>query len=363
MATFPTPAAARKPQWQRGAVLLFASLLLHLLVFSWTEGRLGLPSLASPEPPPVATVMLSAPPATAKPAPRPAMRQPKPAPKPQAAPIPDVMPPEITSADTGATAAPASEQAAATMPTAPVATEEPAAAALPEAALETAQRYKIAPPPSAVLEYDVRALRNGQNWHGNGVFDWEATDGRYRVNGEASITLIFKIGVLNFKSEGALTEAGIAPVLYSEKPWRKSMTNTHFRQTEGLISFSASETTYPYQGGEQDRASIIWQLAGIGRGDVGQFAPGAEFDIFVAGTRNAETWRIHVLGEEEIDTPYGKLLAWHVVRAPRPGTYDQQIDIWLAPQHDWYPARVRYTYANGDHLDMSLSDIAQGTAR
>jgi len=79
----------------------------------------------------------------------------------------------------------------------------------------------------------------------------------------------------------------------------------------------------------------------------------------VAGTRNADIWRIRVLGGEEIDTPYGRLAAWHVMRAPRPGTHDPQIDIWLAPQHDWYPAKVRYTYANGDHLDMSLTGIGR----
>lgn len=262
-----------------------------------------------------------------------------------------------------ATEAPAIAQTATASEVSATAAPAAAPAAAAETAQDAAKRYKIAPPPSATLEYDVQALRKGQNWHGSGVFEWETTDGGYRIHGEASITLIFKIGVLDFKSEGALTEDGIAPVLYSEKPWRKSLTNTHFRHGERLISFSASEATYPYQGGEQDRASIIWQLAGIGRGDSGQFAPGADFDIFVAGARNADTWRIHVLGEEEIDTPFGKLSAWHVVRAPQPGTHDQRIDIWLAPQQDWYPARVRYTYANGDHLDMSLSGIARGTVR
>jgi hypothetical protein len=363
MVTSPTSTQGRQFPARRGVLLLCASLLLHLLVFNWTEGRLGFPSMHQSDPVPVATVMLTAP--AAKPVtPRPPLQQPKP----RTAPLPAVAPATANAApledapasNASVTDAPATDASA---PSAAMAAPSEAEPVLAESAQELAKRYKIAPPPSAVLQYDVQALRKGQNWHGTGVFAWEAADGHYRINGEASITVLFKIGVLNFKSEGALTETGITPVLYSEKPWRKSLMNTHFRHAERLISFSASEATYPYHGGEQDRASIIWQLAGIGRGDVAQFAPGTELDVFVAGTRNAESWRIRVLGEEEIDTPYGKLAAWHVVRAPRPGTYDQQIDIWLAPQQDWYPARIRYTYANGDHLDMSLSGIARGTAQ
>ncbi|OWW20718.1 hypothetical protein AYR66_15730 [Noviherbaspirillum denitrificans] len=231
-----------------------------------------------------------------------------------------------------------------------------AAEAAPPAA-EPAGTYKFSLPPSVELKYDVQALREGQQWHGSGVFQWNAGDGGYVITGEASITVLFKITVLNFRSEGAVNASGIAPVLYSEKPWRKAMTNTHFRHADRKISFSASQNEYPYNGGEQDRASIMWQLAGIGRGDPAQFVPGTAFDIMVAGARNAETWRIDVVGQEEIDTPHGKLTAWHVMRAPKPGSYDQKIDIWLAPRYEWYPARVRFTYPGGDYLDMLLADL------
>jgi hypothetical protein len=167
---------------------------------------------------------------------------------------------------------------------------------------------------------------------------------------------------LNFSSEGTIDSFGIAPVLYSEKPFRKSMTNTHFQHDNRKITFSASEASYPYKGGEQDRASVMWQLASIGRGDPAQFTPGAQIDLFVAGTRDAENWSMRVIGEEEIETGYGKMRAWHVVRAPRAGSYDQKIDIWLSPQHEWYPVKILYTYANGDYLDLSLSDLAPATS-
>ena len=122
-----------------------------------------------------------------------------------------------------------------------------------------------------------------------------------------------------------------------------------------MISFSSSTTTYPLVGGEQDRASLIWQLAAIGRGDSTKFNPGATIDLFVAGVRDGEVWRMQVVGQEEMQLPAGKMQVWHVVRQPRPGSYDQQLDIWFAPGLEWYPVRLRFTETNGDYLDLSLS--------
>lgn len=357
-------AEERRARPYRWIALGVASVLLHVLAFNWANGRIGLPSMHEEKPSSVSAVLLPPPPPVVQAAPpTPAAVKPKPKPKPKRpAPV------ENAPVATPAPSEPAPDTLAAPLPDEPVDTDaEPAAdviaSATAEAAEQSAARYTVSPPPSAQLQYDVQAVRKGQNWFGNGTFDWKAAGDSYSVVAKASVSIIFSIDVLDVKSEGAINDFGIAPVLYSEKPWRKSMINTHFRHAEKLISFSASEATYPYQGGEQDRASVIWQLAGIGRGDARQFAPGAEIDIFVAGKRNAETWRMQVINEEEIDTPYGKLSAWHVMRLPRAGTHDERLDIWLAPQHEWYPARVRYTYANGDHFDLSLSGIATPAAQ
>jgi len=231
----------------------------------------------------------------------------------------------------------------------------------PDAAAVDTPHYHIALPPSAQLDYDVVALRGEQKWHGAGSFTWETAGEHYSITGEASASLLLiKLTVLQFKSEGLVNEQGVAPLLYSEKPRNKSQTNTHFQQEKRKITFSASEAVYPYQGGEQDRASVMWQLAGIGRGDPSRFVPGTSFDIVVAGTRDAETWRIVVIGEEDIDTSLGKMKAWHVRRAPRQKAYDQTIDIWLSPQQEWYPVRLRQTSANGDYLELSLSNLTAG---
>ncbi len=339
---------------------LLASLLWHLILFNWANGRIALPGFRNESPSVIATELLP-PPIVKAEAAKPVAPKPKSKPVRKPKPRPAAPPPAQTATEAVTAAAPVEEEspvaiadAVETEPAASQPETAEAAEAVPQAG-DPAGNFKFDLPPSAELKYEVQALRDGKQWHGTGMFHWDAGGQTYAITGEASISFLFKITVLNFRSEGAVNEFGIAPVLYSEKPWRKAMTNTHFQQ--GKISFSASQAVYPYKGGEQDRASIIWQLAGIGRGDPAQFAPGTAFDITVAGARDADTWRMDVVGQEEIATPHGTMTAWHVVRAPKPGSYDQRIDIWLAPQHEWYPAKVRFTYANGDWLDMLLAEL------
>jgi hypothetical protein len=349
--------------------VLLASLLLHLLVFDAVEDGIGLPAWHHSNERVFTVALTPAPPPreAAPPPPTPAPAQPRrtPARHPHAVhPVPQT-PPPVVAAASGLEMASVSEDTPAGE-AAPGTSVEPTVAATPASSASAAPatpkppvpRYKVSPPPSAELQYDVQAQREGQTWHGTGVYRWELGDGAYSVAVEASIRLIFKITVLNSKSEGVINDSGIAPVLYSEKPFRKSLTNTHFQHAAHQITFSASEKSFPYLGGEQDRASILWQLAGIGRADAAQFQPGAHFDIVVAGPRDAEPWQFDVVGPEELELDMGKTQTWHVVRVPKPGSYDSRIDIWFAPQREWYPVRVRYTYTNKDYLDMALSDIA-----
>lgn len=368
-----TPARASSlPRW---TVLCIASILLHVLAIEWAGGHIRLPSLRqhgdavmvavlhpapAPRPDPVSEPARPAVPKP-KPKPRPKPRR-SPAP-PSAAPV-EVAPATFALADTDTAAPPfESDYAGMEAPGTSVETALPLAgpgeAKQAEEAIardtSAATPAKIDPPPSVTLQYDVQTTpHEGNPMYGHGTITWQNSGNAYAINGDAGILFI---NALTFSSEGSIDASGITPTLYSEKRFRRPETNTHFQRERNIISFSASTASYPRQGGEQDRASIIWQLAGIGRGDSGKFAPGAQIEIFVAGVRDGETWRIRVIGQEQIDTGVGQLSAWHVVRAPRPGSYDQQLDIWLAPQHEWYPVKLRYTETNGDCLDMSLSAI------
>lgn len=330
----------------RWLCVLIASALLHLLVINWTSGYLGLPSMRATENAIVSVAILEAPPPP-KPVVKAAVKPPKRKVRPA--------PPRIEAPSAPSSAVASIEPATTDTQTDNTAGSDLVADAAALADDQTGVRYNIDLPPSADLKYDVQKIpRDGAPMYGSGTIRWHTDGSRYTVDGDFSVLFIT---ALRFQSQGTIEDTGIVPELYSEKRFRKAETNTHFHRERNTISFSSSELTYPRTGGEQDRASIIWQLAGIGRGDSGKFVPGTSIKLFVAGTRNAETWQIMIIGREEITIDGNTTHAWHVARAPRSGSYDQKLDIWLAPEQFWYPVRLRYTEPNGDYLDMSLTSL------
>ena len=372
-----TDAFPRSGRWPRALLLLALTLALHLLLVQWGKRQLQsagpapdehehtMTVLLRPVPPPTQPVSL---PVVAPSAKTPSSRPRKTAPRPVHR-EPSIDPPDepiretvvVTSATPDAIAPPAPGQtpagdATATDGTASAAAPADGGAQAADGDHPAGTHYQTDPPPPARLRYDVQATYNQMPVHGNGTLDWH-TDGKtYQLNGRAED---FFFTFLDFGSSGEIDAFGVSPALYTEKRIRKAATNTHFDRARGQISFSASTETYPRHGGEQDRASLVWQLAAIGRGEPERYRPGGVIDLFVAGARDAEVWRLQILGQEDIALPTARLKTWHVVRMPQPGTYDQRIDIWLAPGLEWYPVRLRYTDTrkDGDYLEMSLTRI------
>jgi hypothetical protein len=197
---------------------------------------------------------------------------------------------------------------------------------------------------------------DGKKWSGSGAMFWETDGNRYKVGLDAGISLLVaRIDLLTMRSEGTVDDAGIAPETTTEKRRTKSMTATHFDREGKRITFSASTAAVPLQPGAQDRATVPFQLAAIGRGDVNQF--GGDIDIQVGEDRGANVYRFVLVGEEELDTKMGRLVTWHLARPPRPGSYNARLDIWLAPSLDWYPVRIRNTEGNGAVTTQHVTKI------
>jgi len=340
---------------RRVAALILLTIALHVLAIHWgkdyfnaadTDERSTSSVSVTLRPLELPSQPVSLPVAAAPKSPKPAKQRPPAPPAPQP-----------TEAVATADAVPATVSAPAPEPAQDVAAAEPAAPKDDSPPLVQGTQYHIDPPPSAVLEYDVVAFSDNLTWHGTSTLDWKSDGNRYTVDGEVYTRLFAKIAFLNFTSSGEIGAFGVEPELYTEKKRNRAATNTHFNRERNLVSFSASTTTYPRAGGEQDRASLIWQLAAIGRGDRSKFVPGAVIDMFVAGVRDGEVWRMQVIGQEEIRLIDGAAQVWHVVRQPRPGSYEQRLDIWLEPGRQWYPARLRFTETNGDYLELSLSKL------
>lgn len=234
-----------------------------------------------------------------------------------------------------------------------------AIAALPAAAADPAAhpviKREVDLPPSAELHYRIEARQSGLQVNGEALVSWNSTGKKYVTVTETRAMLLGKI--LETSSEGDIDDYGLAPARFMDKRLRRKALITTFDRKLHTINFTQSTEHYPLKGGEQDRASIIWQLIAIARGSNGKFTPGSEWLFFVAGPHDAEQWRFQVAGHEKIKIRQGEIDTVHVLRARPPDDQGQKLDIWLAPSLEWYPARLRFTDPDGDFIEQTLDDI------
>ncbi|WP_338770298.1 DUF3108 domain-containing protein [Massilia sp. METH4] len=370
-------------RYRRVLVLCVATAALHYVTIDWLAARIGSRDMPREQVPmkvsaqvrpalPVRTAPAPGEAEAAPPAPAPRRRPPAPArvaspaqpvPEPSFEPIGE---PAAVSASAAADfipapvapdPMPAPAQAGAAPEAPPV--QSPVEPAQAQAAAEpvAGRRYRVNVPPSASFELEVKRLdADGKQWNGSADMRWQTDGSKYQVGLEVGISLLVaRVGLLELASEGTIDDAGIAPVKMTEKRRSRSMTATHFDHEGKRITFSASTAAVPMVIGAQDKATVPFQLAAIGRGDVNQF--GGDIDIQVGEDREATVYRFVLVGEEELETKMGRLVTWRLARPPRPGSYNARLDIWLAPSLDWYPVQIRNTERSGAVTTQTVTKI------
>ena len=374
---------ASRLSWATLAIL-FITLLLHLLILQWVEDEL---KLALSIPSDAALLDLELEPTTSvrllrAPAPQRAQKKSPvkadptpPTPEPSATtstpestastdPVsPTSATPAESSNETGSAAASVDSAQTPTETSKPEAGIETATAnAVPQAQEQTAPVAassiftKVSLPPPAQLNYTVLAARDGRKVEGRGTINWQPSGEQYSISGDAGIIFLT---VLNYKSTGSVDLSGITPELYVEKRFGKSETNTHFHRERKTISFSASTNSYPTSGGEQDRASVIWQIAAMGRGDSDKFTPGLNFGMLIAGTRSAAVWRVVINGKQSVRLTNETVEAWHLTILPVEQSQELQFELWLAPEKEWYPVKLVYSDKKSGFLELVLNKLEQ----
>ncbi len=212
-------------------------------------------------------------------------------------------------------------------------------------------------PPAVVLNYSVTARQSGITLSGRSQLLWQADGASYLTTAETSAMLVGKI--LDERSEGTLDASGLAPAAYTEKRFRKPASTTSFDRSARLIRFGETQQTQPLQGGEQDRASAIWQLIALVRAEKKGLKPGTAWRLVVAGQRDTDPWTFIVKSRERITTALGSLDTLHIVRTPPPEAQARRLDIWLAPSVEWYPVRLRFEDSNGEYIEQFIETISK----
>lgn len=328
------------------AALTAAVLLVHLALLQASPMTLGL-SLPEPPrafitrtievatPPPVPSVVTAA------------ARPPRPKPP---APAPTEQPVPVAQNDSDSAPQPAVLEEAAAAPRPEDAIQpESLAAADASAASTTAPSEPAIPvstytvPGSVSLKYQVES--NKFPYSLNAKLQWQQDGEVYDARLEFSAFGQSRIQT----SRGQVTPEGLAPIRFSDK--YRSEVAAHFNREKSKVTFSANTPDVPLLAGAQDQLSILVQLAALIAADPGRYPASTTLSFQAVGPRDAETWVFTVGDTEKLVLPGGQLLALKLARTPRQ-EFGQKLELWLAPDLGYLPARLRITEPNGDTMDQ-----------
>jgi hypothetical protein len=291
-----------------------------------------------PQPPPPAVVVeaIAEPPAQSE---MPFQRDviaPQPVPVPDPAPAPAPEPVAVAVAPQEAASAPAADIPA-------PAASAPASQPGPDARIAT-RPYTV--PGSIRLNFDAVGKKGRLEYKAMGSLTWLQDGASYDMRLEMGDWII---GKRVLSSSGKVTGDGLAPSRFADK--FRSERSADFDRQRGRITFSANTPSATLAAGAQDQLSIFAQLAALVAGDPLAFPIGTTLTIQTVGPRDAEPWVFAVEREEMLYLPGGQLPTLKLTRRPNKD-YGQTVELWLAPELAFLPARIKITFENGDYLDQ-----------
>ena len=223
------------------------------------------------------------------------------------------------------------------------------------AAERTPVKRKVDLPPSADLHYTSKARQKGITLTGDSLIHWRNQGKRYTVTNESRVPVFGKIH--ESRSSGAVDAYGLAPAQWQEKRYRRDPSATTFDRGARRITFSDSDKSATLVGGEQDRASVEFQLVSIARAVPDKMSAGSEWTFFVAGRKNPAQWTFKVVGRDKLETPLGVLDTIHLTRLPSDDEPERRLDLWLAPEREWYPVKLVFKDGDGEFIEQVISRI------
>jgi hypothetical protein len=212
-------------------------------------------------------------------------------------------------------------------PTAAVA-ENPGAAAG-----EPPPVYATRTPAPALLRYAL--TQHGVA--GEATLTWQ-TDGQQHL-----LTLDGRRGgqaTVEQASRGGFDPAGLAPERFSDRRRSRAWQAANFQRDSGRIAFSGPAVQYLAFPGAQDRLGWIAQLAAIASAASEPLGAVSVFVVDALG--HGQLWTFHSQGPATLDTPLGTLATLYL-RRDAPGPESLQVEVWLDPARDHWPAALRVT--------------------
>jgi Protein of unknown function (DUF3108) len=277
-----------------------------------------------------------------------------------------------------ASAAPAAEpssaaQAAAAASEAPTATAStmpapmaPAAAVEPNGDPNAARAIEVFDwPASTRLSYAATGYWRGEVL-GSGQVEWIRSGTRYQVHLDLvigpSLAPLFSRRTV---SDGDITAAGLSPRRYDEDSKvafrdRRRLT-MRFEPDAVVMPSGERRERWP---GLQDAASQFIQMIFMVTLNPQLLTVGNQFELPVALPKNLYRLSYEVIKQEAVRTPFGDVAAFHIkLRRLDRSSGNLGVEVWMAPQLRYLPARIRFEQDADVYFDLVLDRRPQIAAQ
>jgi hypothetical protein len=227
--------------------------------------------------------------------------------------------------------------------------------AVPVKVLQAAAFPAEALPPSLAIEYQLTSAFA----EGRATYRWEREGDSYRIRGEAQAEGFFTLfleGRILQESRGTVGPAGLRPGRFSEQKPNAAEEGLTFDWAAGTLTFErkGESRTGPLTGNTVDWLSMIFQLAHMPPASGMQ-----ELQVFTQ--RRMYSFRLQVLGIEEIDIPLGRVRALHL-RHEDPARAEA-VDVWLGVEQHYLPVKMRYPVARNRLVVEQVATRVESGAR
>ncbi|MGE5093530.1 MAG: DUF3108 domain-containing protein [Betaproteobacteria bacterium] len=179
---------------------------------------------------------------------------------------------------------------------------------------------------------------------GRADYEWTRDGNNYRIHGEAAAEGFFTLfleGRIIQESRGTVTAEGLRPERFVERRPGAEEEGLEFDWKQHQVTFERGDRkkTTDFKGNTVDWLSMIFQLA-----HVPPKPKGDTMELAVFTQRKFYSFRLKVLGVEDIDIPMGHVQALHLRHVDAENA-TEVVDVWLGVQQHYLPVKMRYPVA------------------
>ena len=194
---------------------------------------------------------------------------------------------------------------------------------------------------------------------GQAEYTWTRDGDRYEISGSAEASGFFTLfleGRITQEASGTVTPEGLRPDRFAERrgdtpeeglafDWKAR--TVEFRRSDSNRTGVLTDTTV-------DWLSMIFQLAHLPPAKDGTA-------LRVYTQRRLYEYRLQVVGQEELDLPFGRARTLHLRHeGSKP---EEAVDVWLGLDQHNLPVKLRYPVARGRLVVEQTATSVTGSAR